>query len=73
MVITHWSWPACLSHPLQARHVLMGERVALNILARASGIASRSKMMASIGVAKGWRGKVAGTRKTTPGKGTHNW
>ena len=50
-----------------ARRVLMGERIALNVLARASGIASRSATMANIGRAKGWSGRVAGTRKTTPG------
>ena len=45
----------------------MGERVALNVLARASGIATRSREMALKRQAKGWKGFVAGTRKTTPG------
>lgn len=55
------------STPPQARLLLLGERVALNILARASGIATRSRFMARKRLAQGWRGQVAGTRKTTPG------
>eukprot|EP00051_Salpingoeca_urceolata_P027550 m.482008 g.482008 ORF g.482008 m.482008 type:complete len:295 (-) comp22404_c0_seq1:141-1025(-) len=51
----------------KARNVLMGERVALNILARASGIATRSRELADIKRSAGWSGAVAGTRKTTPG------
>ena len=42
------------------RNLLLGERVALNTLARCSGIATASR-------AAGFKGIVAGTRKTTPG------
>lgn len=50
-----------------ARNLLIGERTALNILARASGIATRSRELVEIKREKGWKGVVAGTRKTTPG------
>ncbi|KAJ5397204.1 hypothetical protein N7509_005317 [Penicillium cosmopolitanum] len=49
------------------RKILLGERVALNILARCSGIASKSASMLSALRAQGWQGTLAGTRKTTPG------
>lgn len=49
------------------RKILLGERVALNILARCSGIASKSASMISALRAQGWQGTLAGTRKTTPG------
>ncbi|KAJ5767953.1 hypothetical protein N7533_000536 [Penicillium manginii] len=49
------------------RKILLGERVALNILARCSGIASKSASMLSALRAEGWKGTLAGTRKTTPG------
>ncbi len=51
----------------KARHVLLGERTALNILTRASGIATLTHQSAQIGASAGWHGAVAGTRKTTPG------
>lgn len=50
-----------------ARCLLLGERPALNCLARASGIATRCARLQAMAEAAGWRGKVAGTRKTTPG------
>ncbi|KAJ8002031.1 hypothetical protein DPEC_G00175580 [Dallia pectoralis] len=50
-----------------ARCVLLGERPALNCLARASGIATRCHRLQSIAREEGWHGHVAGTRKTTPG------
>lgn len=50
-----------------ARCLLLGERPALNCLARASGIATRCARLQAVAEAAGWRGKVAGTRKTTPG------
>ncbi|KAJ1882382.1 nicotinate-nucleotide diphosphorylase (carboxylating) [Coemansia sp. RSA 1722] len=50
-----------------ARRILMGERVALNILARCSGVASRARRLRDIADRKGFPGVVAGTRKTTPG------
>ncbi|CAI7575353.1 unnamed protein product [Penicillium discolor] len=49
------------------RKILLGERVALNILARCSGIASKSASMLAALRAQGWEGTLAGTRKTTPG------
>ncbi|KAJ1994462.1 nicotinate-nucleotide diphosphorylase (carboxylating) [Dimargaris cristalligena] len=50
-----------------ARQLLMGERVALNMLARCSGIATRARRLRSIKEAHGFQGIIAGTRKTTPG------
>jgi nicotinate-nucleotide pyrophosphorylase (carboxylating) len=41
--------------------------VALNLLARASGIASRARRLSSMKQKRNWSGVVAGTRKTTPG------
>jgi nicotinate-nucleotide pyrophosphorylase (carboxylating) len=73
----------------KARHLLLGERVALNMLARCSGIATkwvafhvhsftlpayvfaflrRSKRIKDLAVGYGYKGIIAGTRKTTPGK-----
>ncbi|KAL2836664.1 Quinolinate phosphoribosyl transferase [Aspergillus pseudoustus] len=49
------------------RKILLGERVALNILARCSGIASKTHKLNSILRSHGWKGTLAGTRKTTPG------
>ncbi|KAF7301850.1 Nicotinate-nucleotide pyrophosphorylase [Mycena indigotica] len=50
-----------------ARHLLLGERVALNLLARCSGIATKSKRIKDLARGYGFNGIVAGTRKTTPG------
>uniref|UniRef100_A0A3Q0T2Z6 Nicotinate-nucleotide pyrophosphorylase [carboxylating] n=1 Tax=Amphilophus citrinellus TaxID=61819 RepID=A0A3Q0T2Z6_AMPCI len=50
-----------------AKSLLLGERPALNCLARASGIATRCSQLRAIAKAQGWHGEVAGTRKTTPG------
>uniref|UniRef100_A0A3Q3VZT9 Nicotinate-nucleotide pyrophosphorylase [carboxylating] n=1 Tax=Mola mola TaxID=94237 RepID=A0A3Q3VZT9_MOLML len=50
-----------------ARSLLLGERPALNCLARASGIATRCSRLQRMAAAGGWHGEVAGTRKTTPG------
>lgn len=50
-----------------ARKLLLGERVALNTLARCSGIATASNVFLSRARAAGFKGIVAGTRKTTPG------
>ncbi|KAF2459553.1 nicotinate-nucleotide pyrophosphorylase [Lineolata rhizophorae] len=49
------------------RKVLLGERVALNALARCSGIASRSSATLALLRGAGYAGALAGTRKTTPG------
>ncbi|KAK4688044.1 nicotinate-nucleotide pyrophosphorylase (carboxylating), partial [Tremellales sp. Uapishka_1] len=51
----------------KARQLLLGERVALNTLARCSGIATVSRRFRDLARAEGWKGVVAGTRKTTPG------
>ncbi|TMW64439.1 hypothetical protein Poli38472_013061 [Pythium oligandrum] len=51
----------------KCRNILLGERTALNILTRASGIATQAKHSVDIARALGWNGHVAGTRKTTPG------
>ncbi|ATY58665.1 nicotinate-nucleotide pyrophosphorylase [Cordyceps militaris CM01] len=49
------------------RGILLGERVALNALARCSGIATRSRELVGLVRAAGYGGVLAGTRKTTPG------
>jgi len=51
------------------RKLLVAERTALNILARCSGVASAAHAAMGIAREHGWHGKVAGTRKTTPGFG----
>lgn len=50
-----------------ARNILMGERTALNLIARCSGIATLAHHLTSLAQQHGWKGQVAGTRKTTPG------
>ena len=47
--------------------ILIAERVALNILARCSGVASSTRNLVINLRSAGYRGLVAGTRKTTPG------
>lgn len=47
--------------------LLQGERTALNLLARASGIATRARFIHNKALGAGWKGAIAGTRKTTPG------
>ncbi|KIM33793.1 hypothetical protein M408DRAFT_325393 [Serendipita vermifera MAFF 305830] len=51
----------------KARFLLLGERVALNLLARCSGIATKSRRFRDIARSNGYKGVIAGTRKTTPG------
>ena len=51
----------------KVRHLLLGERVALNCLCRASGIATYCKKLLKIAENCKWGGELAGTRKTTPG------
>ncbi|PFH51370.1 hypothetical protein AMATHDRAFT_59076 [Amanita thiersii Skay4041] len=51
----------------KARHLLLGERIALNLLARCSGIATKSKRVRDLARGYGFNGIIAGTRKTTPG------
>lgn len=49
------------------RNLLLGERVGLNMLARCSGIATKSREMKELVEKAGYKGILAGTRKTTPG------
>jgi hypothetical protein len=51
------------------RCILIAERTALNILSRASGVASAAHAAMAVARQHKWHGKVAGTRKTTPGFG----
>jgi nicotinate-nucleotide pyrophosphorylase (carboxylating) len=51
----------------KAKDILLAERVSLNILSRASGIATAARKAVEIKEAQNWEGYVAGTRKTTPG------
>ncbi|PPR03844.1 hypothetical protein CVT26_000842 [Gymnopilus dilepis] len=51
----------------KARFLLLGERIALNLLARCSGIATKSKRIKDLARSYGFNGTIAGTRKTTPG------
>ncbi|KAJ8312105.1 hypothetical protein KUTeg_009478, partial [Tegillarca granosa] len=51
----------------KVRQLLLGERVALNCLSRASGIASIARRLQQTALEAGWKGEIAGTRKTTPG------
>ncbi|KAI2632865.1 Quinolinate phosphoribosyl transferase [Xylaria nigripes] len=50
-----------------ARGLLLGERVGLNLLARCSGVATMSNLMVRRLRDAGYKGMLAGTRKTTPG------
>ncbi|XP_036388435.1 nicotinate-nucleotide pyrophosphorylase [carboxylating]-like isoform X2 [Megalops cyprinoides] len=50
-----------------ARCVLLGERPALNCLARTSGIATRCQQLLDTAKTACWEGQLSGTRKTTPG------
>lgn len=47
--------------------ILLGERVALNCITRASGIATKARNLTQLKTEHKWHGEVAGTRKTTPG------
>ncbi|OAA32576.1 nicotinate-nucleotide pyrophosphorylase [Moelleriella libera RCEF 2490] len=58
---------ACATVVGPVRAILLGERVALNMLARCSGIATRAAELVSLVRGAGWTGVLAGTRKTTPG------
>jgi len=47
--------------------LLQGERTALNTMSRCSGVATGSHHSVEVARKIGWKGWVAGTRKTTPG------
>lgn len=49
------------------RKILLGERVALNTLARCSGIATKTAATLALVRNAGYKNALAGTRKTTPG------
>ncbi|TAQ89668.1 hypothetical protein B7494_g2016 [Chlorociboria aeruginascens] len=49
------------------RKLLLGERVALNTLSRCSAVATKSRDMDILVRKAGYKGILAGTRKTTPG------
>ena len=51
----------------RVRQILLGERVALNCISRASGIASAARRLHEVAKKNNWSGEIAGTRKTTPG------
>jgi nicotinate-nucleotide pyrophosphorylase (carboxylating) len=51
----------------KTRNILLGERTALNIISRASGVATQARKFKALADEHGWKGEVAGTRKTTPG------
>lgn len=50
-----------------ANNILLAERTALNLMARASGIATQSHTTKRLADESGYTGIIAGTRKTTPG------
>jgi nicotinate-nucleotide pyrophosphorylase (carboxylating) len=50
-----------------SRKLLLGERPALNMLSRASGVASIARTLRELKIANKWGGVIAATRKTTPG------
>ncbi|KAF8458237.1 Quinolinate phosphoribosyl transferase [Kalaharituber pfeilii] len=50
-----------------ANAILLGERLALNLLSRCSGIATASARLLKLVRSHGYTGILAGTRKTTPG------
>lgn len=49
------------------RFILLGERPALNLICRASGIALYARQLGALKEKRGWSGVFAATRKTTPG------
>lgn len=50
-----------------ANKLLLAERVVLNVLSRASGVATITSKLCTVLASTGWKGTLAGTRKTTPG------
>lgn len=56
---------ATVTGPVHA--LLRGERTALNILSRCSGVATAAAQAVQVARDLGWMGHVSGTRKTTPG------
>jgi nicotinate-nucleotide pyrophosphorylase (carboxylating) len=56
---------ATVSGPVNS--ILLGERLSLNIVSRASGIATYANKLSELKKRHAWNGVVAATRKTTPG------
>ncbi|ODV60356.1 nicotinate-nucleotide diphosphorylase (carboxylating) [Ascoidea rubescens DSM 1968] len=54
-------------HDTPVRNILLAERLSLNILSRCSGIATKSFITITKARESGYKGIIAGTRKTTPG------
>ncbi|HNB03173.1 MAG TPA: carboxylating.nicotinate-nucleotide diphosphorylase [Methanoregulaceae archaeon] len=50
-----------------ARGILLVERTALNIIGRMSGVANRTRLLASLLASTGATTRIAATRKTSPG------
>ena len=48
-------------------NILQGERLALNIITRASGVATSANSLVNLAKKNNFTGKISGTRKTTPG------
>eukprot|EP00760_Papus_ankaliazontas_P015233 PhM_4_TR16425/c0_g1_i1/m.36223/K00767/nadC, QPRT; nicotinate-nucleotide pyrophosphorylase (carboxylating) len=48
-------------------NILQGERTALEALTRCSAVATATRDLNDVARASGWKGRVAATRKTTPG------
>lgn len=51
----------------EARNILLAERVVLNVISRCSGVATQARRVKQMVDSIGWKGMIAGTRKTTPG------
>lgn len=51
----------------EAKNILLAERTALNLISRSSGIATISRKTLTAARNVGYKGIIAGTRKTTPG------
>jgi hypothetical protein len=49
----------------QARHILLGERTALNLIARCSGIATRARQYVQSAASHGWKGPVHSDQSAT--------
>ncbi|EGC28675.1 nicotinate-nucleotide diphosphorylase [Dictyostelium purpureum] len=49
------------------RNILIGERLSLNILSRSCAVTTQASAIKKLVDNVDWKGKVAGTRKTTPG------
>lgn len=61
--------PVCAAAVVKGRvnKLLKGERLALNCLSRASGIATKARNLVNLKNKHKWEGEIAATRKTTPG------